>query len=110
MAIHTNKPHENAVHQIRYYFPNYHFVAIEGAKDGVPPKPDPVVTLEIAARMGAEPASCVFLGDSDIDMQTAVNAGMYPVGALWGFRTAEELQANGAKVLLAKPTDLLTIV
>jgi phosphoglycolate phosphatase len=42
-------------------------------------------------------------------MKTAVAAGMFPVGALWGFRTAEELTANGAKVLIAKPMDLLTL-
>jgi phosphoglycolate phosphatase len=40
-------------------------------------------------------------------MQTAVRAGMYGVGALWGFRTAEELRANGAKSLAQKPQDIL---
>ena len=57
--------------------------------------------------MGVEPAKVAYLGDSGVDMQTAVNAGFLPVGVLWGFRQKDELLANGAKLLLDKPTDLL---
>jgi phosphoglycolate phosphatase len=109
MSVLTNKPHDNAAQQIAYYLGNNHFVCIEGAKPHAPHKPDPTVALVIANRMGVAPARCAFLGDSDIDMRTAVNAGMYALGALWGFRTAEELVANGASDLLAKPLDLLTL-
>jgi phosphoglycolate phosphatase len=43
-------------------------------------------------------------------MKTAVTAGMYPAGALWGFRDADELRASGAKVLLKRPEDLMEII
>ena len=50
---------------------------------------------------------CLYLGDTNTDMQTATAAGMFPVGALWGFRTAHELTAAGAKVLVEHPTQVL---
>ena len=50
------------------------------------------------------------MGDTDTDMQTAVAAGMFPVGALWGFRTAGELTANGAQALAERPIDLLVMI
>ncbi len=109
LGVHTNKPHENALHQLNHYFPKVRFERAEGAKADVPTKPDPAVTLDIARSMGVAPAECIFIGDSDIDMQTAVNAGMYGVGATWGFRSHEELEAHGAQVLLERPIDMLTL-
>ena len=52
----------------------------------------------------------LYLGDTDIDMQTAKAADMYPVGALWGFRTANELLAGGARALVQHPTELLPLL
>jgi phosphoglycolate phosphatase len=69
-------------------------------------KPDPTSALQIAQRLNTPPAEFLYLGDSDVDMKTATEAGMYPVGALWGFRTADELLAGGAKELIQHPTDL----
>ena len=65
---------------------------------------------EIARRLGLAPSEILYLGDTNTDMQTAVAAGMYPVGALWGFRTADELTASGAKALIEKPLHLLTVL
>ncbi len=62
------------------------------------------------AAAGVAPAQVLYLGDTNTDMQTAVAAGMFPVGALWGFRTAEELLASGAKALLERPLQLLDIL
>jgi phosphoglycolate phosphatase len=66
--------------------------------------------LDIARRFQIAPAEIVYLGDTNTDMQTAVAAGMYPVGALWGFRSAEELLAHGAAVLIERPIDLVDII
>jgi phosphoglycolate phosphatase len=52
----------------------------------------------------------LYLGDTAIDMQTAVSAGMFPVGALWGFRTREELLENGARALIQHPEELLSLM
>ncbi len=48
-------------------------------------------------------------GDSAVDMKTAIAANMFPVGVLWGFRSAEELQKSVAQILIKKPSDILNI-
>jgi len=88
----------------------HRFDVVRGALPGVPLKPDPAPALAIAAELGLAPAACAFVGDTSIDMLTARAAGMFAVGALWGFRTAEELVAAGAKVLLEAPGDLLAAI
>jgi phosphoglycolate phosphatase len=66
--------------------------------------------LLISRQSGINPERLIYVGDSDVDMETARNAGMYAVGALWGFRTKEELISNGAEYLLKDPMDLLQIL
>ena len=83
---------------------------VRGADGHTPVKPDPAAALEVARRIGIPPGRFLYLGDTDTDMRTAVAAGMYPVGALWGFRTAEELSANGAQAVLKTPPDLLHLL
>ncbi|HNW56184.1 MAG TPA: HAD hydrolase-like protein, partial [Bacteroidales bacterium] len=73
-------------------------------------KPNPAGALKICETFGLQPADVVYIGDTGTDMKTSVNAGTYPAGALWGFRTKEELIANGAKQLLNHPLDLLQIL
>lgn len=106
-AVFSNKPDEFTRKMIAAFFPGRRFGAVIGARPGVPKKPDPGVPLEIAAALGISPSGFVYLGDTNTDMQTAVAAGMYPVGALWGFRTAAELEASGAKRLIANPREIL---
>ena len=86
---------------------SHRFDIVRGSRPGVPLKPDPAPALAIAAELGVTPADCAFVGDTNVDMTTARSAGMLAVGALWGFRTADELRANGADVLIASPLDLL---
>ena len=107
MAILSNKPQRPAELMVFKLLPRWHFEVVEGEQPGVPLKPDPAAALQIAQRMKINPGEFLYLGDSAIDMQTAVAANMYPVGALWGFRTAEELLAGGAKALIQYPADLL---
>jgi phosphoglycolate phosphatase len=85
------------------------FDVILGERPGVPRKPDPAAALEIAQRLDIKPEQIIYLGDTGIDMKTATAAGMYPVGALWGFRTREELMENGAAMVIAEPMELLTL-
>ena len=82
---------------------------MHGARPDAPLKPDPAVALAIAARFGVPPARVVYLGDSLVDMRTAAAAGMIAVGALWGFRTREELVESGAAVVIDAPLDLLAL-
>ena len=56
------------------------------------------------------PNECLYLGDSGVDMKTAVAAGMFPVGVLWGFRSSEELLGEGAQGLIEQPLEILTLL
>jgi len=109
-AILSNKPQDATLVVVRHYFSRWSFASVFGARDTVPVKPDPAGALEIAALLGIAPSEFAYVGDTNTDMRTAIAAGMFPVGALWGFRTAEELRTNGAKVLLEAPLDLLPIL
>jgi phosphoglycolate phosphatase len=90
--------------------PDHRFDIVLGALPGVPLKPDPAPALAIAVELGLEPSACALVGDTSIDMTTARAAGMFAAGALWGFRTADELRSSGADVLLASPADLLDLL
>jgi phosphoglycolate phosphatase len=107
MAVLSNKPDEATREILRALIPNPPFRFVLGATAERPKKPDPSAALEIAVRLNISPQHFLFLGDTPIDMQTALGAGMFPVGALWGFRPAEELLAAGAKLLLKEAADLI---
>lgn len=109
-AIVSNKPHDLTLRSVDALLHGIPFGAVLGERSGMPVKPDPAVALEAASLLGVTPAQCAYVGDSGIDMQTAVKAGMYPVGALWGFRGREELVENGAKVLVERPMELLKMI
>jgi phosphoglycolate phosphatase len=107
-AVLSNKSHPFTKTMTRELLAPHRFDVVRGAMPGVPLKPDPQPALMIASEMDVPPDSVVFLGDTNVDMLTAVAAGMFPVGALWGFRSAAELEANGAAGLIRSPLDLLS--
>ncbi len=107
MAVLSNKPDEACREIIKALLPDIGFRVVLGATPERPKKPDPAAALEIASRLDIPPGDFFFIGDTSIDMQTAIAAGMFPVGALWGFRPAEELISAGAKVLTAEARHLI---
>jgi len=107
MAVLSNKPDDASNEIVKSLLPNIDFRIVLGATPERPKKPDPSAALEIASRLGISPEDFLFMGDTSIDMQTACAAGMFPVGALWGFRPAEELIASGAKVLAAEAQNFI---
>ncbi len=109
MTVLSNKPHDFTEKVIGELLPSWNFQIVMGERPAVPRKPDPTSAIEIARRLAIQPENFVYLGDTATDMKTANSAGMYAVGALWGFRTSEELLANGAKKLIHNPTDLLDL-
>jgi phosphoglycolate phosphatase len=109
MAVLSNKPHESTRMVVEGYFPDHYFQVVRGSLPSVPIKPNPAGALQIAEELDILPERFVYLGDTDTDMRTAVAAGMFPAGALWGFRTAEELIENGAKILLKTPEEVAVI-
>lgn len=110
MAVLSNKSHPFTTLMTAELLPEFRFDSVRGAVPGVPLKPDPAPALAIASELGVEPAACIFLGDTSVDMKTATAAGMFAVGALWGFRTADELRQSGAAALIASPAGLLDLL
>ena len=86
------------------------FDAVQGHEAPWPIKPDPTVALEIAKELDVPVAEWIYLGDTNTDMWTARAAGMFAVGALWGFRDQEELLGDGAQHLVANPQELLHLL
>ncbi len=109
MAILSNKPHDYTQAMVSALLPDWSFEFVLGESPSTPRKPDPAGALHILKGMGIQPAECLYLGDSGVDMQTATAAGLYAVGVLWGFRTADELLSNGAKLLVEKPADIIPL-
>ncbi|MFA5561134.1 MAG: HAD family hydrolase [Eubacteriales bacterium] len=106
-AVLSNKQDE-AVREILPRFFGDAFIVVRGALPGVPLKPDPAAALALLRELGLAPGECLYVGDTDVDMQTGKRAGMRTVGVLWGFREKEELAQNGADLLIARPQELLT--
>jgi phosphoglycolate phosphatase len=110
MAVLTNKPQHFAELCIQEYLSGWEFAMLLGQKEGVPMKPDPTGPREIARCLDIPSQAFLYLGDSDIDMKTAVNANMFPVGAKWGFRSEKELRESGAIKVIGRPTELLELL
>jgi len=110
MAVLSNKPDDFTRRMVAHFFGQEMFRVVRGARQGAPRKPDPTGALEIASQLQIAPGSFAYLGDTNTDMQTANAAGMFAVGATWGFRPAEELTANGAKALVDRPRQLLALL
>lgn len=110
VAVLSNKPDHFTKLCCAHFFPEVPFTPVFGAREGVPRKPAADGALEICRELQVEPQECAFIGDSGIDMQTAVNAGMLPVGVRWGFRGEAELVECGAKELVSQPDELVCLV
>lgn len=110
LMVVTNKPQAQAEKIARHYFGESTFLSIYGVVEGRPVKPDP-----LAAHMAMRDADCTpeetwFVGDSNVDVQTAHAAGLRCIGAAWGFRGADELRREGAELIAQTPADILQIV
>lgn len=110
LSVLTNKPDEFAVKIMDRLFPKGTFCHVQGAREGVPKKPDPTAELEIMRLFGADPANTVHIGDSDVDVFTAHNAGIKCIGCSWGFRSRESLIEAGADAIADKPMELPKIM
>lgn len=84
--------------------------ATSGAEAGKPTKPDRYMTDKLMARLGTDPADCVMVGDSDVDVRTAANAGMRHIGVTWGYRSAEFLRRAGATDLAGNAGELRELI
>jgi len=109
-CILSNKPDEFTHIIVQKFLSKWSFTPIRGQNKDTPIKPDPSGAIQIAQELGLSTAEFLYVGDSGTDMETANAAGMFPVGVLWGFRSKEELIKAGAKALIERPIDLLSLV
>lgn len=110
MAILSNKPDSFTKKCALKYLRQWHFEAVFGVRESVPRKPHPQGALDVAEALHVKPPECYYLGDTMIDMQTALGAKMIAIGALWGFRDEEELRTHGAQHLCSSPTDVIKLL
>ena len=110
LAVLSNKPQAFTELCVFHYLADWEFAAVLGQRAGIPRKPDPTAALEIAAQLQCSAEECLYLGDTSVDMQTATQAGMFAVGAAWGFRSVRELREHGAEAIVHHPCDVLAII
>ncbi len=110
LAVLSNKPHAMTTEMCARLFSRWSFDPVWGQMPEWPVKPDPSAALEIARLRGVDPAECVFVGDSGVDMATGKAAGMRSLGVLWGFRGREELLEQGADVLCSQTSELIAAI
>jgi phosphoglycolate phosphatase len=109
LAVFSNKADELTKKIATEIFPDYFDAAI-GLNTEDLKKPNPFEALQISKNWNLKTEEILFVGDSDIDMQTAKNANMFAVGVTWGYRTEKELFESGAKLVITNPSDLLEIL
>ena len=92
MAVASNKYQEATVKLVKHYFPMIDFVEVLGQREGINVKPDPTIVSDILKKAGVSKEETLYVGDSGVDMQTAINAGVDAIGVTWGFRPRTELE------------------
>lgn len=110
LGVLSNKEDKLADAVVRHYFDEGLFCHIQGARPGIPPKPDPASLLALLQTPGFRGRRVLYVGDSDVDILTAHRAGLPGCGVLWGFRGRDELQRAGADALAGDPHKLLEII
>ena len=106
LAVLSNKPEPMTQKLISHYFPKINFAQVLGGRKDLPLKPDPTRVLTMLKELNCDPSQSMFIGDSNVDMETAKAANMIPIGVAWGFRGAKELTKYGAAKLLEDPLEI----
>ncbi len=106
LGVLSNKPHRQTVKVVREIFGENVFNDTEQ----VPRKPDPAGVLRLLEEMLVTRDECLYVGDSEVDIQTGRNAGVRTISVTWGFRTREVLVAAGAGTIIDRPEELLRLV
>lgn len=103
----TNKPDSVAKSLVSILFKDYDFVDVIGYTNDELRKPNPQATLGLVDRMDIKPEECLYVGDSTIDYQTAVNAGMLPVLCTWGFAPVEVITKLERSIWVDNPMRII---
>ena len=110
IAVASNKYQAATVKLVKQYFPDIDFVEILGQREGINVKPDPTIVFDILKKAKVSCEETLYVGDSGVDMQTAINAGVDAVGVTWGFRPRAELESFRPMGLIDKAKELLDFI
>ncbi len=110
-AVASNKYQEGTELLMGKLFGRYNFVSILGQREGKPIKPDPQIVIDAMEAAGCTDRNeVIYCGDSDVDMQTGINAGVRTIGVTWGFRTREELAAYSPWRLIDRAEEIVEAI
>jgi phosphoglycolate phosphatase len=110
LGVASNKVHAATVELVNRFFPNIEFTAIFGQRNGYPVKPNPGILDEIIEMAKVEKSEVMYVGDSGVDVATALGAKVPFTGVLWGFRPRRELEEVGAARFAATAEELYEII
>ena len=111
LAVASNKYQEATEELVTRYFGDYGFTCVLGQRDGHPIKPDAgIITEAMECSESVNPDEVIYCGDSDVDMQTGINAGVKTAGVTWGFRSREELAAYSPCLLADNPEEIYNFI
>lgn len=108
-AVVSNKADFAVQDLCKDYFDNLFDFAIS-EREGIKKKPAPDSVFEVLSKLNVEKDNAVYIGDSDVDFATSVNAGMDVIMVGWGFRDEEFLREKGAKRIIKQPSEILDII
>lgn len=110
IAVASNKYQAATEKLVPHFFPNIRFVSILGQREGVKTKPDPEIVNDILRASNVSKEDTLYVGDSNVDMQTAINSGVDACGVVWGFRPVSELESYHPKFIARRAADILEYV
>lgn len=108
LGVFSNKPEAFTKEMVAFVFPEVLFDVVRGARNGVPIKPAPEGAQAILAEWQLVPEEVMYVGDTNTDMATGKNTGMFTVGVTWGFRDRAELESCGADLVVDRPEEILS--
>ncbi len=108
-AVLSNKPHNFTLKLCNHFFGNK-IQLVSGLKEGYKAKPDPASLIEIINDLGLKKEECIYIGDTEVDINTAKNAGTKSLGVTWGFRSRESLEHEEADHIASDISEMTDII
>lgn len=109
LAVVSNKMMAATQDLVRHFFPEIEVAIGEHEAEGIRKKPAPDTVFQALRQLGVGKEQAVYVGDSDVDLQTARNSGLPCISVLWGFRSRDFLLHHGATTFITHPSELLSL-
>lgn len=109
-AVFTNKAHQFVGEILNKCFPEHSFTLYYGQRQGLKRKPDPQGLELMLDELNIKKEDCLYIGDSEVDVKTALNANVELVAVTWGYRSVSTLKNAGAEILVNTPKEILNYV